>query len=81
MLAELIRSFHEAKHCDAPEIVVWGHRLPAARVPPRRRPRPGPPVPTRRYDEPVAISVGVGEDLSLRALAEMVATSSATPVP
>ena len=45
VLPALIRKFHEAAQDGGDEVADLGHRLPAARVPPRRRPGRRLPVP------------------------------------
>ena len=72
VLPALIRKAHEAKVAKAPEMVVWGS---------------GTPLPEflhvddladacvflmKNYDEPDIVNVGVGEDLTIRAIAEMI---------
>ena len=73
VLPALIRRFHEAKLAGAPEVVLWGTGTPrreflhvddlaAAIV-----------FLLDNYDSPDTINVGVGEDVTIRQLAEMVA--------
>ena len=73
VLPALIRKFHEAKLADAPEVVIWGTGTPrreflhvddlaAALI-----------FLANNYSEPDPINVGVGEDITIRELAELVA--------
>jgi GDP-L-fucose synthase len=73
VLPGLIRRFDEAVRTDAPSVTVWGTGTPRreflhvddlARACVHL---------LEHYDEPEPINVGVGEDLSIRALAELVA--------
>jgi GDP-L-fucose synthase len=73
VLPGLIRRFHEAAQTGAPSVTVWGTGTPRreflhvddlARACVHL---------LEHYDEPEPINVGVGEDLSIRELAEMVA--------
>jgi GDP-L-fucose synthase len=73
VLPGLIRRFHEAARSGAPSVTVWGTGTPRreflhvddlARACVHL---------LENYDEPEPINVGVGEDLSIRELAEMVA--------
>ena len=70
----LIRRFHEAAQSGAAEVVALGHRHAAPRVPARRRPgRARACTLLEHYDDPRTINVGVGEDVTIRELAEIVA--------
>jgi GDP-L-fucose synthase len=73
VLPGLIRRFHEAARTGAPSVTVWGTGTPRreflhvddlARACVHL---------LENYDEPEPINVGVGEDLSIRELAELVA--------
>ena len=73
VLPGLIRRFDEAVRKDAPSVTVWGTGTPRreflhvddlARASVHL---------LEHYDEPEPINVGVGEDLSIRELAELVA--------
>jgi GDP-L-fucose synthase len=73
VLPGLMRRFHEAAQTGAPSVTVWGTGTPRreflhvddlARACVHL---------LEHYDEPEPINVGVGEDLSIRELAEMVA--------
>jgi GDP-L-fucose synthase len=73
VLPGLIRRFHEAAQTGAPSVTVWGTGTP------RREFLHVDDLARacihllEHYDEPEPINVGVGEDLSIRELAEMVA--------
>ena len=74
VLPALIRRFHEARSYGRPEVVVVGHRYAAPRVPARRRPgRRVPASCSSTTTTPEPINVGVGEDVTIRELAELVA--------
>ena len=73
VLPGLIRRFHEARLAGAPSVVVWGTGTPLreflhvddlARACLHL---------LEHYDDPAPINVGVGSDLSIRELAELVA--------
>ncbi len=75
----MIRKMHEAKARGAPSVHAVGHRHPAAGVPARRRPGSGGRCScSSTTTTPQTINVGVGEDVTIRELAELVQTSSAT---
>jgi GDP-L-fucose synthase len=73
VLPGLIRRFHQAKLDGAPSVTVWGTGTP------RREFLHVDDVARaclfllENYDEPEPINIGVGEDLSIRELAELVA--------
>jgi GDP-L-fucose synthase len=73
VLPGLIRRFHEAKLADAPEVVVWGTGTPLREFLHVDDLARACLFLLEHYDEPGPINVGVGEDLSIRELAEMVA--------
>jgi GDP-L-fucose synthase len=73
VLPGLIRRFHEAKLADAPAVVVWGTGTPLREFLHVDDLARACLFLLEHYDEPAPINVGVGEDLSIRALAEMVA--------
>lgn len=84
VLPALIRKFHEAKQQGAREVVVWGTGMPRREflysddlaeaclfllnLPPARY-----QALLATAEQPPLINIGVGEDLSIRALAELVA--------
>jgi GDP-L-fucose synthase len=73
VLPGLIRRFHEAKLADAPEVVVWGTGTPLREFLHVDDLARACLFLLENYDEPAPINVGVGADLSIRELAEMVA--------
>jgi GDP-L-fucose synthase len=73
VLPGLIRRFHEAKLADAPEVVVWGTGTPLREFLHVDDLARACLFLLEHYDEPGPINVGVGEDLSIQQLAEMVA--------
>jgi GDP-L-fucose synthase len=73
VLPGLIRRFHEAKLADAPEVVVWGTGSPLREFLHVDDLARACLFLLEHYDEPGPINVGVGEDLSIRGLAEVVA--------
>jgi GDP-L-fucose synthase len=73
VLPGLIRRFHEAKLADAPSVVVWGTGAPLREFLHVDDLAKACLFLLENYDEPAPINVGVGEDLSIRELAEMVA--------
>ena len=73
VLPAMIRRFHEAKMSGAPEVTLWGTGTPRreflhvddlARASLHL---------LEHYDDPQTINVGVGEDVSIKELAELVA--------
>ncbi|WP_324275623.1 GDP-L-fucose synthase [Blastococcus brunescens] len=73
VLPGLIRRFHEAKLADAPSVVVWGTGTPLREFLHVEDLARACLFLLENYDEPAPINVGVGEDLSIRELAELVA--------
>lgn len=73
VLPGLIRRFHEAKLADAPEVVVWGTGTPLREFLHVDDLARACLFLLEHYDEPEPVNVGIGEDLSIRELAEMVA--------
>jgi GDP-L-fucose synthase len=73
VLPGLIRRFHEAKLSDAPSVTVWGTGTPLREFLHVDDLARACLFLLEHYDEPGPINVGVGEDLSIRELAEMVA--------
>ncbi|MDX3000084.1 GDP-L-fucose synthase [Kribbella solani] len=73
VLPALIRRFHEAKAADAAEVVLWGSGTP------RREFLHVDDLAgaclhlLARYDAPEPVNVGVGDDVTIRELAELVA--------
>jgi GDP-L-fucose synthase len=73
VLPGLIRRFHEAKLADAPTVTVWGTGTPLREFLHVDDLARACLYLLENYDEPAPINVGVGVDLTIRELAEMVA--------
>lgn len=73
VLPALIRRFHEAKVKGAPEVVAWGTGTPRREFLHVDDLADAAVFLMRHYDDERPINVGVGEDVSIRELAEMVA--------
>jgi GDP-L-fucose synthase len=73
VLPGLIRRFHEAKLANAPKVTVWGTGTPLREFLHVDDLARACLFLLEHYDEPGPINVGVGHDLSIRELAEMVA--------
>jgi GDP-L-fucose synthase len=72
VLPALIRRFHEAKVADLPEVVVWGSGAPLREFLHVDDLARASLVLLEGYDEAEPINVGVGKDLSIAELAELV---------
>lgn len=72
VLPALIRKFHEAKASGVDEVVVWGSGKPLREFLHVDDLAAACLVLLERYDDDAPINVGTGEDLSIRALAELV---------
>jgi len=73
VLPALLRRFHEAKQANAPEVMVWGSGTPKREFLHVDDMADACLFLMDRYDDPDIINVGVGEDLSIKALAETIA--------
>ncbi len=73
VLPALIRRFHEAKQKGAPSVTVWGSGTPRREFLHADDLARACLFLLEHYDEPEPINVGVGRDLSIRELAELVA--------
>jgi GDP-L-fucose synthase len=73
VLPGLIRRIHEAKLAGSPSVTVWGTGTPLREFLHVDDLARACLFLLENYDEPAPINVGVGEDLSIRQLAEMVA--------
>jgi GDP-L-fucose synthase len=73
VLPGLIRRFHEAKQGGAPSVTVWGTGTPRREFLHVDDLARACLFLLEHYDEPEPINVGVGTDLSIRELAELVA--------
>lgn len=72
VLPALIRKFHEAAMNNAPEVVIWGSGSPRREFLHVDDMAGAAVFLMQHYDEPEIINVGVGEDVSIRELAEIV---------
>lgn len=73
VLPALIRKFHEAKAGGSPEVVVWGSGTPRREFLHVDDLADASVFLMRTYESPDIVNVGVGEDLTIRDLAELVA--------
>jgi GDP-L-fucose synthase len=73
VLPGLIRRFHEAKLAEAPEVTVWGTGTPRREFLHVDDLARACLFLLENYDDPAPINVGIGEDLPIRELAELVA--------
>ena len=73
VLPALIRRFHEAKESGAREVVLWGSGTPRREFLHVDDLAAATLFLLENYDSPDTINVGVGEDVTIRELAEMVA--------
>jgi GDP-L-fucose synthase len=72
VLPALLRRLHEAKETGAPEVVIWGTGTPRREFLHVDDLAEACVFVMREYDDPRIVNVGVGEDVSIRELAEMV---------
>jgi len=72
VLPALIRRIHEAKEYGAPEVVIWGTGTPRREFLHVDDLAEACLFVMREYDDPRILNIGVGEDISIRELAEMV---------
>ncbi len=73
VLPALIRRFHEAKVDGAPEVVIWGSGRPEREFLHVDDLARASVFLLENYDSPDTINVGVGDDLTIRELAELIA--------
>jgi GDP-L-fucose synthase len=73
VLPGLIRRVHEAKLAEAPEVTVWGTGTPRREFLHVDDLARACLFLLENYDDPAPINVGIGEDLPIRELAELVA--------
>jgi GDP-L-fucose synthase len=73
VLPSLIRRFHEAKEAGAASVTVWGTGNPRREFLHVDDLARASLFLLQRYDEPEPINIGLGIDLSIRELAEMIA--------
>jgi GDP-L-fucose synthase len=74
VLPAMIRRFHEAKVSGAPSVTLWGTGSPRREFLHVDDLAAACLVLLEKYDDPVPINVGVGEDVTIRELAELVAS-------
>ncbi len=72
VLPALIRKFHEAKQANADHVVVWGTGTPRREFLHVDDLADAAVFLMQRYNDPEIINVGVGEDVTIRELAETV---------
>ena len=72
VLPALIRKFHEAKINDQPEVIVWGSGTPRREFLHADDMADACLFLIKNYNEPGLINLGIGEDLSIKELAEMI---------
>ena len=72
VLPALLRKFHEAKEQGSPEVVVWGSGTPRREFLHVDDLADACAFLMQRYESSEIINVGVGEDVSIRELAELV---------
>ena len=72
VLPALIRKFHEAKTNDQPEVIVWGSGTPLREFLHADDMADACVFLMKNYNEEGLINIGVGEDLSIKELAELV---------
>ena len=73
VLPAMIRRFHEAKVGGAESVTLWGSGSPLREFLHSEDLARGAVFLLENYDSPQTINVGVGEDLSIRELAELTA--------
>jgi len=72
VLAALIRKFHEAKVSGAPEVPVWGTGTPRREFLHVHDLARACRFLLEEYDSPEIVNIGVGEDVTIRELAELI---------
>ncbi len=72
VLPALLRKFHEAKIANTPEVIVWGSGKPLREFLHADDMADACVFLMKEYDEVGFINIGVGEDLSIKALAELI---------
>jgi GDP-L-fucose synthase len=73
VLPALMRRIHEAKLADAPEVVIWGSGTPRREFLHVDDLASAVLYLLEHYDSPETINVGVGQDVQIRELAEIIA--------
>src|SRR6188768_1326799 len=72
VLPALIRKFHEAKINDQPEAIVWGSGTPRREFLHADDMADACVFLMKNYNEPGLINIGIGDDLSIKELSEMI---------
>jgi len=72
VLPALIRKFHEAKACASPSVVIWGTGSPRREFLHVDDLADAAVYLMQTYDKPEIVNVGVGEDVTIRELANLV---------
>ncbi len=72
VLPALLRKFHEAKQAGAPEVTIWGTGSPLREFLHVDDLARACVVLLQSYDDPEPINIGVGTDVSIRELAELI---------
>jgi len=72
VLPALLRKFHEAKIQNQPEVIVWGSGIPRREFLHADDMADACVFLMKNYNESGLINIGVGEDLSIKELAEMI---------
>lgn len=72
VLPALLRKFHEAKMNNSPEVVVWGTGSPRREFLHADDMADACVYLMENYNEPGLINIGVGEDVSIKELAELI---------
>ena len=72
VLPALIRKFHEAKINDQPEVIVWGSGTPRREFLHADDMADACVFLMKNYSEAGLINIGIGEDLSIKELSEMI---------
>lgn len=72
VLPALLRKFHEAKMNNEPEVMVWGSGTPLREFLHADDMADACVFLMKNYNEPGLINIGVGEDISIKELAEMI---------
>jgi GDP-L-fucose synthase len=72
VLPALIRKFHEARFNNEPEVMVWGTGSPRREFLHADDMADACVYLMKNYNEPGLVNIGVGEDISIKELAEMI---------
>ena len=78
VLPALIRRFHEAKINQLPEVMIWGTGTPLREFLFSDDLADACVFLMNNYDEKQFVNIGIGEDLSIKELAELIKTSLVT---